>query len=59
MRENIITLTFANDISSGTMYGDGFKKGRRSMYIPSSSSLKSIFSMDKPLLETGLTKSLI
>lgn len=49
--------TFDNDISSGTIYGDGFKKGARSMYISSSSVLKNISSIDIPLLETGFANS--
>lgn len=52
------TVTFVKDISSGTMYGDGFKKGARSMYISMSSEVRCISSIDKPLLEAGFTNSL-
>lgn len=32
-----MNLTLVNDMSSGTMYGDGFINGARSMYISMSS----------------------
>lgn len=50
--------TFVKDISSGTMYGEGFKNGARSMYISKSSELRCISSIDIPLLEAGFTNSL-
>lgn len=48
-----IPHTLVKDISSGTIYGDGFKNGTRSMYISKSSELKRISSIQIPLLETG------
>lgn len=51
-------VTFVNDMSSGTTYGDGFKNGARSMYISRSSGVKWISWRDIPLLETGFTNSL-
>lgn len=50
-------VTFVNDMSSGTTYGDGFKNGARSMYISRSSGVKWISRRDIPLLETGFTNS--
>lgn len=49
--------TFVKDISSGTIYGEGFKNGARSMYISKSSVLRRISSRHIPLLETGLANS--
>lgn len=51
-------VTFVNDMSSGTTYGDGFKNGARSMYISTSSGVKWISRRDIPLVETGFTNSL-
>lgn len=49
--------TFVRDISSGTIYGEGFKNGARSMYISKSSDVRCISSRDIPLLETGFANS--
>ena len=49
--------TFVKDISSGTIYGEGFKNGARSMYISKSSELRCISSIHIPLLETGFANS--
>lgn len=50
-------VTFVTDISSGTMYGEGFKNGARSRNISRSSELRYISSMDNPLPEAGFTNS--
>lgn len=57
-RNKSFLLTFVNDMSSGTTYGDGFKNGARSMYISKSSEVRCISSMHNPLDETGLANSL-
>lgn len=49
--------TFVKDISSGTIYGEGFKNGARSTYISKSSELRCMSSIDIPLLETGFANS--
>lgn len=49
--------TFVKDISSGTIYGEGFKNGARSTYISKSSELRFISSIHIPLLETGFANS--
>jgi hypothetical protein len=49
--------TFVRDISSGTIYGEGFKNGARSMYISKSSDVRCISSRHIPLLETGFANS--
>lgn len=49
--------TFVRDISSGTIYGEGFKNGARSMYISKSSDVRCISSRLIPLLETGFANS--